>query len=376
MIKIETVGIVAEYNPFHNGHLYQLKEAKRISGAKNIVAVMSGTVVQRGDFAIFDKWARAEAAVRNGINLVIELPCIYSGQTAEIFARGAIDIMHSLGVIDAISFGTEAADIDMITKTANLLLNETDEFKTVINNHLKNGDGYPTARSKALNELYGIDFADTPNNILAVEYTKAIIKNNYNIKVIPVLRKGSMHDGLGSASHIRELIKRNDNYSELVPYVIKRPPIFTEAFKDIILYKLRTANACELSNIADISEGLENRLISSASYSDSVEVLIDNVSTKRYSNARIRRAVINTVLNITKDDVKQKPSYIRVLGADEKGRELIKAIKAKCDLPVVTKVADYDRLPCLKKEITATSVYSIALNAKENPEYQNPPFIL
>jgi len=376
VIKINTIGIVAEYNPFHNGHLYQLNEAKRISGAKTSVAVMSGTVVQRGDFAIFDKWTRAEAAILSGVNLVIELPCVYSGQTAEIFARGAIDIMDSLGIIDGISFGAENADSDMIAKTAHLLLDETEQFKNVMNNYLRSGDGYPTARSKALKEVHGIDFANTPNNILAVEYTKAIIKNSYKIKTIPVLRKGSIHDGVGSASYIRGLIKDELDYSEYVPAITNKQPVFIEAFKDIILYKLRTASPNELLSIADVSEGLENRLISSAIKADSVAKLIEEVSTKRYSNARIRRAIINSVLNITKEDTKQKPSYIRVLGADKKGRELLKSIKSNCPLPIVTKAADYDTLSALQKEITATSIYSLATNVKENPEYKNPPFIL
>lgn len=381
MNKINTIGIIAEYNPFHKGHLYQVEQAKLKSGAQNVVAIISGSIVQRGDFAIFDKMARAEMAVKNGVNLVIEMPCVYSGQTAEIFANGGVDILNSLGIVDGISFGVENDNLDSIIKLAEILLKEEEPYKDALAKNLSDGMGFPAARSKALKEIYNIDFADTPNNILAIEYAKAIIKNNYKMEMVPVLRKGSLHDNIGSASYIRSLLENGEDFSEYIPgniwdIILNETPVFLKQFSDVILYKLRTMTPDGLSQIADVSEGIENRIITCAEKSSNVFELIEQVGTKRYSNARIRRILINTLIGIKKEDIQQKPQYIRVLAADQKGTTLLRNIKGKCHLPVITKLTDAPDLPQLALETKATSVYYLGAETPSGEQFKKSPKII
>ena len=217
MIIIKAVGIVCEYNPFHSGHKYQIEAAKKLSGADAVCAVMSGSFVQRGGPAVFDKYTRAKAAVVCGADLVIELPGIYSGQSAQPFAAGAVKTLLASNCIDGISFGTEQADTETILKTAHIFNDETPELKAEIKGAMADGIGYPSAKTAALKKVYGIDFTSSPNNILAVEYAREILKSGKNVGIYPVLRKDSEHDSFGSASYIRGLIQDKKDYSEYVP---------------------------------------------------------------------------------------------------------------------------------------------------------------
>ncbi len=370
--------------------MYQLQKTKEITNCENIVAVMSGNFVQRGSAAICNKWARAEMAVKNGVNLVIELPSVYSCQTAEIFAKGAIEILNALKIVDCISFGVENDNKEEIIKTATVLNNETPEFKEELNKQLSLGIGYPKARQTALKEVYGIDLTDSPNNILAIEYVRQLKKLGSNIDIVPIKRKGSFHDKEGSASHIRELIKEGRDFSDYVPEsvaeIVKREiengtmPVFDNAFSQALLYKLRTATPEELKNIADMAEGLENRIIAEGRKQNDTESLVSAVRTKRYSNARIRRILQNVLLGITKEEVTESPSYIRVLGADKKGFTMLKEIKERCSLPVILKIADAQNFSQLEKEIKCSSVYALGYNNKDislsSQEYTMGAYIL
>ena len=370
--------------------MYQIEKTKEITDCENIVAVMSGNFVQRGSAAICDKWARAEMAVKNGVNLVIELPSAYSCQTAEIFAKGAIEILNALNIVDGISFGVENDNKEEIIKTATVLNNETSEFKEELNKQLSLGIGYPKARQTALKAVYGIDLTDSPNNILAVEYVRQLQKLGSNIDIVPIKRKGSFHDKEGSASYIRELIKEGRDFSDFVPEnvaeIVKREtdngtmPVLDSAFSQALLYKLRTVSPKELKNIADMAEGLENRIIAEGAKQSDIETLVSAVSTKRYSNARIRRILQNVLLGITKEETAKSPSYIKVLGADKKGFAMLKEIKDKCSLPIIVKTADGKDLPELQKEIQRSSVYSLGYKNKDvslsSQEYTMGPYIL
>ena len=355
--------------------MYQIEKTKEITNCENIVAVMSGNYVQRGSVAVCNKWARAEMAVKNGVNLVIELPSVYSCQTAEIFARGAVEIFNALNIIDGISFGVENDNKEEIIKTATVLNNETTQFKDELAKKLAMGTGYPKARQMALKKGYGIDLTDSPNNILAVEYVRQLQKLGSNIDIVPIKRKGSFHDQKGSASYIRELIRDGKDFSGLVPKsvmeIVKREtekgtmPVFDTTFSQALLYKLRTVSSDELKSIADMAEGLENRITFEGAKQNDFENLVSAIATKRYSNARIRRILMNILLGITKEEVAKSPSYIRVLGADKKGFAMLKELKDRCDLPVIIKTADANNFPQLDNEIKRSSVYALGYKNKD-----------
>ena len=379
MIIIKAVGIVCEYNPFHTGHKYHIEAAKKLSGADAVCAVMSGSFVQRGGPAVFDKYTRAKAAVSCGADLVIELPGIYSGQSAQPFAAGAVKTLLASNCIDSISFGTEQADTETILKTARIFNDEPPELKSSIKSALSEGIGYPSAKTAALKKICGIDFTSAPNNILAVEYTREILKSGKNAGIYPVLRKGSEHDSFGSASYIRGLIKNKRDYSEYVPGAAfdifkNAKPVFETDFENLILYKLRTAPTADLSGIADISEGLENRFKNNAACK-SLHDLYTACSAKRYSHARIRRALFNILLGITKTDINTPPQYIKVLAANKTGCALIKEMKKKSEIPVITKPSLGKTLSVFQKEAEITAVYALAGTISADAEYTATPYI-
>ena len=379
MIIIKAVGIVCEYNPFHSGHKYQIEAAKKLSGADAVCAVMSGSFVQRGGPAVFDKYTRAKAAVSCGADLVIELPGIYSGQSAQPFAAGAVKTLLASNCIDGISFGTEQADTETILKTADIFNNETPELKVAIKSALSEGNGYPSAKTAALKKVYGIDFTSSPNNILAVEYAREILKTKKNVSIYPILREGSEHDSFGSASYIRGLIQNKKDYSEYVlgaafDIFKNARPVFETDFENLILYKLRTASTADLSGIADISEGLENRLKNNAACKTLSDLYVA-CSAKRYSHARIRRALFNILLGITKADINTPPQYIKVLAANKTGCALIKEMKEKSEIPVITKPSLGKSFPIFQKEAEITAVYALAGTMAADAEYTATPYI-
>lgn len=366
---MRTVGIVAEYNPFHNGHQYQLTEAKKRCGAQGAVAVMSGGFVQRGDIAICDKWTRATMAVAGGIDLVVELPVVYACQSAEFFARGAVALLEEIGT-DYISFGAETEDVSALTQVAYLLKNPPEFYTELFHKCTAGGDSYPSARAKALAEIGYAGILDTPNNILAVEYLKAI---KGTMKPVPVLRKGSQHDGYGSASYLRELLAKGGDITPFVPKstvdllqgAIQRgmAPITLDALESAILAVLRTIPTERLAVIRDVSEGLENRIKRAALENVTLMDTIDAVKTKRYTHSRIRRIMLNTLLGITKETETWQPQYIRVLAMNDTGRQILRDVRKKTKLPVITKTADAETSPMLELDFTATDVYALAYPA-------------
>lgn len=360
---MKILGITAEYNPFHNGHLYHIEQSKRITNADGVVAVMSGSFVQRGDIAICDKWSRANMAIQGGADLVIELPVIFSSQSAEFFARGAVGILEALGA-DYISFGTESNNIDNLIALAKFLKTPDEKFNKILSDKLSIGLSYPTARSEALRE-YGFTL-NSPNDILAVEYLKA----NKTMKPIGVKRIDSEHDGYGSASYIRNLILNRKDYSSFVPdftYEIiekcKKDGVAPNCISNLdtaITAILRNISSDDLSEIRDVSEGLENRIKASADKSASIAEIADDIKTKRYTHSRIRRIIVNTLLGITKDTADLTPSYIRVLAMNETGMKILKEKKDVCLLPFITKTADAKADMLLNYDFKATDIYSLA----------------
>ncbi len=383
------LGIIAEYNPFHNGHLYHLNMSKTLTSATHTIAIISGNFTQRGSTSLIDKWVKTESALRNGIDLVIELPVLYSVSSAENFADGAIKILNSLGVVDNISFGIETDKIEELDKIASILYNEPKDYKTLLSKELSHGISYPRARENALNKYLNIssNILNSPNNILGIEYLKALKK--YNSSVVPIgikRHKSNYNDieysnNIASATAIRELIK-NKNYKQL-KNLLPKPSysLLMENKKNIvldlnnfekeILYILRRMSIEEIKKLADVSEGLEH-LIKKAVYSyNSISDVLNMVKSKRYTSTRIQRIFLYSLLGITKEDIelsKNVTPYIRVLGFNENGKNLISKIKRiNPQLNIITSTkkfidsnSDQNLKIMFEKDILATNIYTLA----------------
>lgn len=344
-------GIVCEYNPFHNGHRYQIEKLKRDFGFDAIVGVMSGNWVERGDAAIFDKRIRAQAAIMNGVDLIIELPAMHSMQSAEIFAENAVYILNSLNLIDTIAFGTETDNSEVLTETANLLANEPAMFKSIIRAEMNSGVPFFTARANAVGKMLGkahMSALSSPNNILAIEYIKALIRLNSRIKPLAIKRIGTGHDkagaadGISSASQIREFICCNNiDYLNLVPenchtiYKNAKKHDISKLDSAVIAHFLKT-DAEDIQNAPDVSEGLENKIKKSAQSAKNIRELCDFAKSKRYSYSRIRRIVLNSYLNISTKDQKTRPQYVKALNFTDIGQRMLHHIKSSGVLPVGT----------------------------------------
>ena len=382
---MSNIAIICEYNPFHNGHKFQIETHKKKLSADGVICIMSGNFVQRGAPAVCDKWKRAEMALSGGADLVIELPAVFATQSAERFGYGAVLLADKLGVVDYLSFGCECDDLSLLKRSAKSVCDEDVKRKTA--ELLKSGISYPVARKEAAGEEFG-KVLDEPNNILAIEYLKALSKIDSKIIPAPLKREGCAHDSeetegeFASASYLRNCVLNEMSVTEFMPEacadILKKADVFKDkkALDSIITYLLRTKSAQELSQISDMAEGLENRFIEAAKMFSSFDEISEFVKTKRYTKTRIDRILINILLSITKEDIKKEPCYVRVLGFNEKGREILSAIKKKADIPIITKVKDAHLSPVgeqmLKKDIYATDIYSLILsNGKSGLDFTN-----
>lgn len=371
-----TAGIVAEYNPFHNGHKFHIEKTREITGAECIAVVMSGNYVQRGEPAIFSKRTRASAAVRLGADLVIELPAYFSLKSAEGFADGAVTLLNEINC-DYISFGTEAESLDELKRAADCLLNENTEFKKIIRENLRTGKSFASSRQSAASKAFDFDakILKTPNNILAIEYIKAIKKHDFSSEPIGVSRIGTDHDSdytaqnIASASYIRNLIYQGKPYSAFTEFTTDEKPVSIKDFEAIILYLIKTRN---FLNIPDTTDGLYERIKSATA--DNLEELIAGVKTKRHAHSRIKRVLMNILIgNCLFKSL--APSYIRVLAANKRGREKLFELKESCNLPIIIKPAAYkenDEIWELEKR--ATLVRNII--TKGLPEEKTSPVII
>lgn len=356
---MKVAGIIAEYNPFHNGHAL-LAEKARKAGATHIVAVMSGNFVQRGDIAVFPHGTRAEAALACGVDLVIQLPCVYVLSGAQSFARAGVEILNALGCVDELVFGSECGDVEKITSAADYIYG--DEITPHIKAELDKGISFAAARENAL-RLVNAEAAEIikqPNNILGVEYAAAIKRAGSRMKPVTFAREGAEHDSTGangniaSASHIRNMIESGGKWKSFVPQkaaeIYKKAteenkgPVFSENAEKSVLYSVRMLSREDFGNAPDISEGIENRIYEAARKAVSLNELYDIAKTKRYSHARIRRIILNSFLGITAKDAAIPVPYIRVTGFNSNGAEILRSIKDKTLLPVITKAADVSSL--------------------------------
>lgn len=389
----KVLGIIAEYNPFHNGHLYHLEQAKKLTGSSYTVAVISGNFTQRGSTALIDKWSRAEIALNCGVDLVLELPTLYATSSAENFADGAVKILNSLKVIDYLAFGAETSDMDLLEPIADVLYKEPKAYKMLLANELKKGVSFPKARENALMLYFGdirkyLNVLSSPNNILGLEYMKSLKKYNSIIKPVAITRfEAGYNDisysgNIASATAIRNIIK-NGNFKvlrKLVPAPsyeilmdnIKQGHIIPDlsVFERQIIYNLRKMSLSEIAELPDVSEGLENSIKKVANSCNTVNEFLNLIKSKRYTSTRIQRILIYSLLGITKKDMalsKKVNPYIRVLGFNKRGKFLISEIaKANPKLDIITSVKRFidtssnkNLKSVLEKDIWATNVYSI-----------------
>ena len=398
----KVLGIISEYNPFHNGHLYHLIKSKKITNAEYTIAVVGGNFTQRGNASLLDKWSKTEMALLNGIDLVIELPLLYSISSAENFAEGAIKILDSLQIVDTISFGTETSDINILNRFADILYNEPKEYKALLSHELSKGMSYPKARENAL-MLYLNDirrFApilSSPNNILGIEYLKALKKYKSTITPLSIQRiKSGYNDinfsgNIASATAIRNLILNHEykDLNKILPISsysilkenIKKGHIVRDIsnFDKIVLYKLRSMSIEEISNLPDVSEGLEYSIKKAADSCNTIYEFINIVNSKRYTKTRLQRILLYALLNVTKKDIqisKKVMPYIRILGFNEKGKYIVSQIsRNKNKLNLITSVKKFNDQNTnknlqlmLKKDINATNTYTLGF---ENDSWSN-----
>lgn len=353
----KAIGIVAEYNPFHNGHVHHLREAKRIAGNRPVIAAMSGSLVQRGLPALTDKWTRAQMAVLGGVDLVLELPTVFTCRSAEFFATGAVKLLASTGMVSHLAFGAEAANTEQLMLTAEFLSEPV--FQEALHHYLDEGNSYPKALELALaEEPAALEIAEHPNNILSLEYCRQLLHGGYEIEPVVVHRRGSgykdktINGAIAGATAIREHYRGygiDEALLGTVPATTakllrekdlqQRLDISDKILNHLLLYKLRSLTPAQIAAACQCSEGLENRLAEAASCNTFQEI-VNTATTKRYPAARIRRLLMQLLLQQYRAmfDNAQEPAYIRVLAFNDLGREMLKEMQDAAQLPVIIKL--------------------------------------
>ena len=350
-------GVVAEYNPFHAGHAFHVAETRRQLGECAVVAVMSGNFVQRGDCAVLDKWSRAGAALEGGVDLVLELPTVWAVSSAESFARGAAELLAAAGVVTHLSFGSECGDVEKLRQLADCL--DSDAYRAGLRRFLDEGLPFAACRQAVARGLLGEDLASLlsqPNNNLGVEYIRALNALESAIQPVTVPRAGAAHDGgdhpnYPSASFLREKI--------LLRELPADDPASLKYGERGALAVLRAMDEEDFAALPDCGEGLSHRLYCAVRQGRMLEEVYDLAKTKRYAHSRIRRAALWGALGLRECDRPAHPTYLRVLGANGRGREVLREMKTKAALPIITKPAHGRGIPLLELEARCTDFYQL-----------------
>ena len=375
---MKIIGIIAEYNPFHNGHKYQIDKIREKYEDALIIICTSSSFTQRGDISILNKWEKTKCALNNGANIVLELPYIYSTQSSDTFAKYALKILNELK-INKLCFGSEDNDIDKLYKVADTQINNK-QFDTKVKEHLDNGINYPTALNNALKELIQIEITK-PNDLLGVSYIKEILKNKYNIKPFTIKRTNDYHDiennsDIVSASNIRERLLNNEDISSKVPqdvYEILKNKKIKNKYFEYLKYKIISEQ--DLNKFLDVDEGLHTRIKDQIQKSNNLEELIQNIKTKRYTYNKISRMLNHILCSLTKEENKiQELEYIRILGFDSKGKEYLSKIKKDIKTPILNKY-DTKKYKTLEIEKRVTDIYSLIYEDINKQEIQNKPIV-
>lgn len=424
---MKTIGIITEYNPFHNGHLYHLFKAKKMTEADYVIAIMSGNFLQRGEPAIINKWSRTKMALYAGVDLIIELPFVFSTQDANGFSFGAVKLLDSLQMVDYLCFGCETDNLDTLYSISNFLHIEPQKYKDLIIYNSKKGFEFPKTRSQALCEYhrkFGIDGLEKispldlrkllkyPNNILALEYIKHLLNLKSKIQPVAIKRIGAGYHqknitgNISSATSIRneilnnlrspktDLFMLNDKIKSTIPSSVfpvlerelreERGPITLDSYRQFILATLRKMPLEDISRIQGVTEGLENRIKEASLKSYTVDQLINSIKTRRYTRTKIQRIILHLMMNLSKKDVKIfnrcGPLYARILGFSKKGKTLLRTIKKNSSTPLVSKLSNYLRQTAsweninirnrstkmFNYDILATDIYVLGSKKAEN----------
>ncbi|MDX9872337.1 MAG: nucleotidyltransferase [Clostridia bacterium] len=402
------VGVIAEYNPFHQGHRYHLQKAKELTGSAAAICVMSGHFLQRGEPAIFDKWARTEMALAQGADLVLELPALYATRSAYWFARGGVETLYQTGVVTHLSFGAETAELNKLSRAAELIAGESAAFKEDLRTALKEGLSFPAARAKALGgDVDSPSMLASPNNVLALSYLQILHEKNIPLTPAPVQRSGAAYDETAllprefpSATAIRRKLSCGDNASlvgYLAPSTLEiidreggagRGPVFMEALDGLLMGLLRRSTAEELQNIIEVNEGLENRIRKIAQKAAGCREFLALLKTKRYTYTRLQRFLIHLLLGYTQEKeayLLPGPPYLRVLGFTAAGQKILRKIKKEAALPLITKGAYAEKHASgdaafrvfWEMDVLAGSLYALLYPEKTvrqgNPDYYRQP---
>lgn len=370
---------IAEFNPFHNGHKHLIDLMREDGGAA--VAIMSGNYVQRGGCSVYDKFTRARVAVQCGVDLVLELPLIYSLASAEYFARGAVDTLTAFGVVDELWFGSEAERLEGLELIAGLLIEEPNEFKTVLDENLRQGRGFAASRKAAVQALLGdtADLLDEPNNILGIEYLKAIKRSGSPIIPVTVPRAQVGHDSdekgesIASAKYLRESMKTGENIDSYVPYPTVFEPVFSKRFDQLISYRLKITDIDELMSLPDCNEELARRLLR-ASGSNTLEGIIASAHTRAYADSRLRRILFNLILN-NRNKEYLEPTYIRALAFSRRGAEILRLADGKSGLTVTSRGGALKDHDIFRQECRGTDVYNLVIGRLGGEEFMYVPNI-
>lgn len=407
-------GIIAEYNPFHNGHKYHLEDAKKANNADYTIIAMSGNFMQRGAPALLDKFKRAEMALQNGADLVLEFPIYYAASSAEYFATGAVTLLDKLGVVTNLCFGSECGDLDVLQKIAEILINEPAEYASTLRNNLRRGMCYPLARTDAMLQYepslrQSRDVFSSPNNILGIEYLKVLLRRNSSIQPFTTMRVGAayhdkrMGEKQSSALAIRQAIfSREDTeylsihmpptaYELMISHLQQNPPTHVDHFSSALLYKLLSESAHGFEQYLDVSSDLSDKICKNLYQFTTFSSFCDLLKSKEMTYTRISRCLLHILLNMKKSAMETYIAmdyvpYARVLGFRKDATPLLSAIKEHSSIPLVTKLADADKIlpeqahEMLKNDIQINSIYesTAALKAKRpiRNEYRTPIVIV
>ncbi|WP_251860330.1 nucleotidyltransferase [Clostridium sp. Marseille-Q2269] len=399
--------IIVEYNPMHKGHIYHIEKTKELTGCDALICIMSGNFVQRGFPSILDKWTKANIAISNGVDLVLELPALYSLSSAEFFSFGAISILNNLNIVNNICFGSEIGSIENLQSIANILLYEPFEYKILLKKFLNNGVSFAKARNLALvelnknNKIINEDInkiLSLSNNILGIEYLKSLLLVNSSIKPFTITRQGAnykdenLHNQYSSASSIRKYLKENENIDILKTFLPEMTFLelknlvdsgYDFSMEDSMINYIRYKYTCgyrNIHNLIDVSEGLDNRIYKSLENNSSYHNLIGKIKSKRYAYSRIGRILCQYFIGFENYDLntllKSTPSYIRVLASNETGLKVLKEIKKHSSTDIYTKIPKYTN-DLLALDIKSTNAYSILNNnIKFNEDYFRTPTII
>ena len=382
--QMKIVGIIAEFNPFHNGHKYLIKKAKEVTGADTVLCIMSGSFTELGNIALVDKIKRAKIALQNGVDVVLELPTIYSTASSEYFARGAVTILNSLRCIDYLCFGSETADIEELKQIANKLIFNDKAIWESITDELRNGLSFAVSRQNAISKFltqYETDISSLSNNILAIEYIKTLIELKSTI--VPIAIKRTEQENVTSATNIRNLLEKKEYVGNYIPGVLPENLVFNKEMYTLLKYTIVSKGVNYISKINEVTEGLENKIYSELNNSKSYDEFIQNIKSKRYQLSKIKRIMINILLDITKEDFislnTDSNVYAHILAIKEdRKKEILSYMNQYANIPILTSIND-DVIKNLSTtvgnsislDIQSTNIHSIISNENINKDYTN-----